>query len=48
MVTAISENKKGETMVTLKRKDGRKFFRSYGTVDADLVGALNDGELRRL
>lgn len=48
VVTAISENAKGETMVTLKRKDGRKFFRNYSTVDADLVAALNDGELRRL
>lgn len=48
VVTAISENAKGETKVTLKRKDGRKFFRNYATVNADLAGALNDGELRKL
>lgn len=48
VVTAISENANGETKVTLKRKDGRKFFRNYATVDADLAGALNDGELRKL
>lgn len=48
VVTAISENAKGETKVTLKRKNGTKFFRSYETVEANLAGALNEGELRRL
>ena len=35
----------GDTRVTLKRTDGKKFFRNYKTVDAYLEDALAAGEL---
>ncbi len=35
----------GDTRVTLKRTDGKKFFRNYKTVDAYLEDALTSGEL---
>jgi protein involved in polysaccharide export with SLBB domain len=37
----------GDTRVTLKRTDGKKFFRSYKTVDAYLEDALTSGELTK-
>jgi protein involved in polysaccharide export with SLBB domain len=38
---------KGDTRVTLKRKDGKKFFRNFKTVDAYLEDALTSGELTK-
>lgn len=38
---------KGDTKVTLKRRDGKKFFRNYITVDAYLEDALTSGELTK-
>lgn len=37
----------GDTRVTLKRTDGRKFFRNFKTVDAYLEDALTAGELTK-
>ena len=35
----------GSTQVTLKRLDGKKFFRKFPTIKADLEDALSSGEL---
>ena len=35
----------GNTEVTLKRLDGKKFFRKFTTIKADLENALSTGEL---
>lgn len=46
VVTSVSYN--GErTLITLEREDGRKFFRHYRSVDANLDSALRTGELVR-
>ncbi|NER10269.1 hypothetical protein SAMN06265375_101190 [Muriicola jejuensis] len=37
----------GDTRVTLKRTDGKKFFRNFNTVDAYLEDALTSGELKK-
>ena len=47
IVESTSKNKRGSTMVTLRRKDGIKFFRHYRTVKANLDKALASAELRR-
>jgi hypothetical protein len=44
-VVAYSYTDKGDTKVTLKRRDGKKFFRNFSTVDAHLEDALSAGEL---
>ncbi|NNJ89293.1 MAG: hypothetical protein HKP53_07810 [Eudoraea sp.] len=44
-VVAFSYTDDGETQVTLKRTDGKKFFRNFKTVDAHLEDALSSGEL---
>ncbi|MBM1107642.1 hypothetical protein JQC67_15910 [Aurantibacter crassamenti] len=44
-VTAIKEKKDGTTEVTLKRKDGSRFFGSHTAVEADIYEAVNSGEL---
>ena len=41
-VTYTMDNK---TMVTLKRTDGRRFFKALFSVKAELDGALQSGEL---
>ncbi|WP_190810043.1 hypothetical protein [Flagellimonas sp. S3867] len=43
VVTAISYGEK--TLITFKRTDGRKFFRVYKTLTADLAGGISTGEL---
>jgi len=35
----------GSTEVTLKRQDGKRFFRKFPTIKADLEDALSTGEL---
>ena len=42
----VTEN--GKTIVTLKRKDGRNFFRFWPTVSSDIEMALAKGELKML
>lgn len=37
----------GSTEVTLKRLDGKKFFRKFPTIKADLEDALSTGELSK-
>jgi len=37
----------GRTEVTLKRVDGKKFFRKFPTIKADLEDALSTGELSK-
>lgn len=45
VVTSVNLTNKGNTEVTLKRQDGRKFFRNFPEVTADLEQALQAGEL---
>lgn len=45
VVTSVNLNARGKTEVTLKRQDGRKFFRNFPEVTADLEQALQAGEL---
>ncbi len=47
IVESTAKDKNGFTKVTLRRKDGFKFFRHYSTVKADLEKALASTELRR-
>jgi hypothetical protein len=44
-VIDFSYTDSGDTKVTLKRTDGKKFFRYFRTVDAYLEDALTSGEL---
>ncbi|QBA65122.1 hypothetical protein [Muriicola soli] len=44
-VVHYSYTDNGDTRVTLRRTDGRKFFRNFKTVDAYLEDALTAGEL---
>ncbi len=46
-VVAYSYTDAGDTKVTLKRTDGKKFFRNFRTVDAHLEDALSSGELKK-
>ncbi len=46
-VVDFSYTKDGDTKVTLKRTDGKKFFRNFKTVDAYLEDALTSGELTK-
>jgi len=46
-VVDFSYTDDGDTRVTLKRTDGRKFFRNFKTVDAYLEDALTAGELTK-
>jgi hypothetical protein len=46
-VVAYSYTDDGGTKVTLKRTDGKKFFRNFRTVDAHLEDALSSGELKK-
>ena len=46
-VVAFSYTDEGDTKVTLKRTDGKKFFRNFRTVDAHLEDALSSGELKK-
>ena len=43
-VTKVSNN--GNPKITFKKSDGRKFFKAYRTLTADLNGALESGELK--
>ncbi|WP_411029718.1 hypothetical protein [Spongiimicrobium sp. 3-5] len=47
VVTNIGEKTNGEVVITVARKDGRRFFRSFRTVKIDLEKALVSGELKR-
>lgn len=44
-VTEITTDKDGSQKLVLKREDGRKFFRSFPTITANLNEAMNSGEL---
>ncbi len=46
VVTDIKTKGNGNTVVTLKRKNGRKFFKFLPSVKADLESALAKGELK--
>ncbi|TBW28978.1 hypothetical protein [Gramella sp. KN1008] len=46
VVTRI-ETEGEETRVSLKRKDGKKFFGSFALVSANLEKAITSGELKR-
>jgi len=47
IVESIETDKNGNSKAILKRKDGRKFFRFYQTVEADLSSALESREIVR-
>lgn len=47
VVDAISYKDDGSTLITLRRQDGKKFFRAFPTVKASLENALDSGELRK-
>ncbi|MDT0690856.1 hypothetical protein RM549_13745 [Salegentibacter sp. F188] len=44
-ITAVTTKKDGTREVELKRVDGRKFFRNFATVKADIDEALESGEM---
>lgn len=46
-VVAYTYTDEGDAKVTLKRTDGKKFFRNFRTVDAHLEDALSSGELKK-
>ncbi|MEK6153245.1 hypothetical protein WIW50_08295 [Flavobacteriaceae bacterium 3-367] len=46
VVSDMMTKDNNNTQVTLKRKDGRKFFRFLPSVKADLENALQAGELK--
>ena len=48
VVDKLKTKKDGTAIAILKRKDGRKFFRFYPTVKANLKSALNSGELKTI
>lgn len=48
VVTAVEETKDGTVKIKIKRTDGRRFFNSHTVVSADLVEALQSGELSTL
>ena len=48
MVSSIEKQVDGTTRVSLRRKDGRKFFNYLAEVKASLEPALERGELRLL
>lgn len=43
-ITKISEN--NNSAITFKSSDGKKFFKAYRTLTADLNSAINSGEMR--
>ncbi|MBQ4820638.1 hypothetical protein J8M14_11215 [Aquimarina sp. MMG016] len=45
VVTKIETSKDGKTIVTIKRKDGARFFGTLTTVKADLKSALDNKEI---
>lgn len=47
VVKNVSTDNKGNTQVTLERKNGKKFFGYLNSVDADLTKALNSGEISK-
>lgn len=46
VVTSVDYDDMGQAEVTLERADGRKFFRNFRSVEADLAEALSSGELK--
>ncbi|WP_053992097.1 hypothetical protein [Mangrovimonas sp. TPBH4] len=45
VVSEMKEDNNGNTIVVLKRQDGKKFFNQYKEVSANLEDALASGEL---
>ncbi len=46
IVTDIKYGANNESIITIKRKDGRRFFRVYNHVKANFEDAIEAGELR--
>lgn len=46
LVHKLSTNKEGDTVAVLKKKNGKKFFRFFTNVQANLTKALYNGELK--
>ncbi len=44
-VTQVSKNKEGQTKISIKKTDGKKFFNSIVSVKANLEAALNAKEI---
>ena len=48
VISNIEKDKKGNTIVELKRNNGKKFFNAIWTIKADLKPALDSGELKQI
>lgn len=46
VITSIENTEKGKKVITIKRKDGLKFFNSITTVRVDLEKAITAGEIK--
>lgn len=46
VVSNINKDKKGNTIVELERKNGKRFFNTHKTLKANLYEALDSGELK--
>ncbi|NNK83637.1 MAG: hypothetical protein HKO92_10985 [Flavobacteriaceae bacterium] len=46
VVTNIEKDKNGNTIVELKRNNGKRFFNTHKTIKANLQEALDSGELK--
>lgn len=46
VVTKVKIKKDGSTVVTLKRQDGTRFFRTHKVITANINEALQSGELQ--
>lgn len=46
IVTITKISSSGNPIITFKRSDGKKFFKAYRTLTADLKTAISSGEMR--
>lgn len=46
IVTITKISSSGNPVITFKRSDGKKFFKAYRTLTADLKTAISSGEMR--
>ncbi|WP_396591469.1 hypothetical protein [Allomuricauda sp. R78024] len=46
IVTITKISSSGNPIITFKRSDGKKFFKAYRTLTADLKTAIGSGEMR--
>ncbi|MFT5892809.1 MAG: hypothetical protein ACI9Y7_002923 [Dokdonia sp.] len=46
IITAVKKKKDGSVLVKIKRKDGKRFFRTHKVIKADFTNAVQSGELQ--